>query len=360
MIGLYIHIPFCRTLCPYCDFARQAIPGAVPGVFIDALCREIGAFEGPDEAGTVFIGGGTPSLLRPGALERILTTVRRRFQLEEPEITIEANPDDVDAPLADAWCELGINRLSLGVQSFGDAVLRYLGRRHNAACARRACACVAERFDNWSMDLIFGGHPVDTWPATLDQCRAFAPKHVSAYGLTYAPETPFGARVAEAVDDATWLDLYLMATAVLKDYAHYEVSNFALPGFTCKHNLIYWRNEEYAGFGPAAYSFINGIRARNPIRLEDYLAQPGHKAEMLRLADTEIRIETVIQHFRLKAGLNKVAYLRRFGRDVRVDFAGPIDALIARGLVEEDAQCIRPTPQGFVLNNEIGLTLVGH
>jgi len=359
MIGLYIHIPFCRTRCPYCDFASEAIPGAVPAAFVEALCREIGAFDGPDDAATVFIGGGTPSLLRVAELERILAAVTERFRLADPEITIEANPDDVGPALVDGWRALGINRVSLGVQSFDDAVLRYLGRRHDAADARRACDCVAARFGNWGMDLIFDAHPVAAWAATLETARGFAPTHVATYGLTYEPNTPFAARAADAIDDAAWLDLYRQAEAALAGYDHYEISNFARDGFACQHNLIYWRNEEYAGFGPGAYSFVGGVRARNVVDLAAYLAQPGHKAEALDLSPAEIRLETAIQHCRLRAGLDKAAYRRRFGRDVRADFAQPLDALIARGLLEEDAHTIRPTAQGFELNDEIGLALVG-
>lgn len=359
MVGLYIHVPFCRTRCPYCDFVSQAVSGDVPGAFVEAVCREIAAFDGPDMAGTVYVGGGTPSVLSPDALGRTLAAALQRFRLEEPEFTIEANPDDVTVALVEAWGDLGVNRVSLGVQSFDDEVLRYLGRRHDAATARQACACIAERFDNWSMDLIFGARPVEAWGATLEECRRFAPTHVSAYGLTYEPGTPFGARADEAVDDGTWLGLYRAAEAALSEYERYEISNFARPGFECRHNVIYWRNEQYAGFGPGAYSFVDGVRSRNPADLDTYLSDPGRKAEALRLSDAEIRLETVIQHCRLEAGLSKGAYARRFGRDVRQDFGGAVEGLIARGLLEEDANALRPTRQGFELNDEIGLALVG-
>jgi oxygen-independent coproporphyrinogen-3 oxidase len=360
MIGVYIHIPFCRTRCPYCDFVSRPISGAVPEPFTDALCAEIGAFSGANDVETVFLGGGTPSLLHPNAVKRILSAVQTRFRLREPEITLEANPDDVTPALADAWRVRGINRVSLGVQSFDDATLRYLGRRHDASTARRACACVAERFENWGLDLIFGAYPVDAWDATLKTCVGFAPKHVSAYGLTYESKAPFGSRAKEAVDDATWLRLYQQAEDVLaaSGYEHYEISNYARQGFACRHNLIYWRNEEYAGFGPGAYSFIDGVRAQNPSDFETYLQRPGDKVEALRLSPREIRVETVIQRLRLKSGLDKADYRLRFGNDVRADFGQAMDLLIARGLLEEDATAIRPTLQGFVWHNEMGLALV--
>jgi len=358
VIGLYIHIPFCRTRCPYCDFVSNAIPGAVPEEFGQALCREIGDFTEPNHANTIFFGGGTPSLLSPEMLEAILHALRDRFELHDPEITVEANPDDMSPELADAWAALGVNRVSLGVQSFDDEVLRYLGRRHDAEGARRACAIISERFANWGMDLIFGAHPADAWEATLDACLAFAPKHVSTYGLTYEPDTPFGNRRDEAIDDDTWLELFRLAHAKLAAYDHYEISNYALPGYQCRHNLIYWKNEEYAGFGPAAYSFLDGVRSRNHERLDDYLPYPGAKPEAIPLTDREIRTETVIQHFRLCEGLAKQHYRDRFHNDIRDDFGPTLDRLLASGLIEEDETHLRPTRSGFELNNEIGLALV--
>ena len=359
MIGLYLHIPFCRTRCPYCDFVSNAIPGSVPGEFADALCREIAAFNGPSDANTIFFGGGTPSLLAPAMLETLLRALRDRFEILEPEITIEANPDDVTAELADAWAALGVNRVSFGVQSFDDEVLRYLERRHDAESARRACAIISERFDNSGMDLIFGAHPTNAWEATLDACLAYAPKHVSTYGLTYEPGTPFGDRQNEAINDDIWLELYRLAHAKLVAYDHYEISNYALPGYQCRHNLIYWKNEEYAGFGPAAYSFIDGVRSRNHIRLDDYCQNPGAKSEAIRLTDREIRTETVIQHLRLREGLAKQYYRDRFQSEVRNDFGPTIAHLLASGLIEEDETHLCPTRSGFELNNEIGLALVG-
>lgn len=314
---------------------------------------------GADGVRSVFFGGGTPSLLSPRALVRVLDVLRDRFHLtSDAEITLEANPDDVTADLADAWRDVGINRVSLGVQHFDDRVLRYLGRRHNADTARRACAIIAGRFTNWNMDLIFGAPLPAAWEHTLAVCAAIAPPHVATYGLTYEPGTPFERRADDAVGEETWLALYRRAEAALVGYDHYEISNYARSGFQCAHNLVYWRNEEYVGFGTGAYSFLNGIRARNHCVTAKYLANPGEKEEWLPLSEREIRVETLIQHFRLRAGLSKTYYRRRFGGDVREDFGPQCDALIRRGLLIEDAESIRPTQTGFALNNEIGLALV--
>ncbi len=359
MLGVYIHIPYCRRLCPYCDFLREPISGTVPQVFVDALCREIGEFEGSESVGSVFFGGGTPSLLDPADLQRILAALQGRFRLIDPEITLEANPDDVDDVLAEAWSGIGINRVSLGVQSFDDRVLRYLGRRHDASAALNACLTVAARFENWAMDLIFGAPPVNAWTSTLQQCAALRPAHVSTYGLTYEPGTPFEARRHEAVDEDLWLELYRGAPLALEDYEHYEISNYARQGYQCRHNLIYWHNEEYVGFGPGAYSFLNGMRLRNVTDTAAYIAAPGKKEERLTLTPREVKLETVIQHLRLRAGIEKRYYQQRFSTELCDDFGEIIERLAARGLISETKTAVQPTAAGFELNNEIGLALVG-
>ncbi len=359
MLALYIHIPYCRTKCPYCDFVSRAIPTGIPDAYLDALCGEITRFEGPREALSVYIGGGTPSLLSRDQLAKIVQAVHQRFRLHDPEITIEANSDDVTPALVRSWKELGINRVSLGVQSFDDEALRYLGRRHNAATARRACEIVAGVFANWNMDLIFGVPPIKAWETTLDQCILLQPPHVAAYGLTYEAGTPFELRSEDTINEELWLTMYQQAEEMLAAaYDHYEISNYARPGHASKHNLVYWHNEEYAGFGTAAYSFLNGVRSRNHPDTPQYLAQPGEKSEALTLSQKEIRTETLIQHFRLRQGLNKQAYAQRFGLPAEADFGPALSALTKRGLLEEDGEWMRPTPLGFYLNNEIGLALV--
>jgi oxygen-independent coproporphyrinogen-3 oxidase len=360
MIGVYLHIPYCKTLCPYCDFVKDRSRTGVPDPFVDALCNEIAAYEGPRQAGSIFFGGGTPSLLAPTQLARILTALRDTFDLGNEELTLEANPDDLTDALLRAWKDLGVNRVSLGVQSFDPRVLRYLGRRHDADGARRACALVADQFDNWSLDLIFGAPPLDPWQDTLDEAVALDPPHMSAYGLTYEPGTPFARRADEAVDDETSLDLYRMLeeTLTAAGYGHYEISNFARPGREARHNLVYWHNGEYAGFGTGAYSYLSGTRARNHHTNDAYLRAPGDKEEALQLTEEEVRVETLIQHFRLRDGLPKDHYTQRFHRDLMSDYGAPLTRLLRDGLLEDTPTHLRPTRKGFYLNNEIGLALV--
>jgi oxygen-independent coproporphyrinogen-3 oxidase len=360
MLAIYVHIPFCKTLCPYCDFVKQRTASGNREAFADAVTREIAAFDGPREACSVFFGGGTPSQLEPHQLAAITGALRARFDFApEAEWTLEANPDDVTDAAAAGWIDAGFNRVSLGVQSLDDATLRYLGRRHNAASAVRACGIVARRFDRWSLDLMFGAPPVERWDDTLRAVQDIDPPHVAAYGLTYEASTPFARRAHEALDDDAMLGLYQRMQEAFAAYDHYEISNFAKAGQHSAHNLVYWRNESYAGFGTGAYAFVNGVRARNHPGADDYLRAPGEKAEAIVLTDHEVKLETVIQHLRLREGMPRGYYAARFGEPVEAAFGDALAALAARGLIKDDGDHIRPTREGFYLNNEIGLALVG-
>ena len=331
-LGAYIHIPFCRSRCPYCDFVSNAIPGAVPGEFLDALCDEILHFNSPTELTSIFIGGGTPSLLTSGQMKKLLDTFTKTFVLDGVEITVEANPDDITVAKAKSWRDMGVNRVSLGAQSFNNAALRYLGRRHRAAKARHAAEIIANYFDNWNMDLIFGAPPAKAWEMTLKTALEYKPPHIATYSLVHEPATAFGTGPPFFDDDAM-LGFYEQAANALTQYDHYEISNFAQPGRQCRHNLLYWRNEEYVGFGPGAYSYLSGKRMRNTRELEKYLKTPGRKERMERLGKREQQVETLIQHFRLRTGILEQYYEQRFGEPVDAAFAEALDALLRRGLL---------------------------
>lgn len=361
MIGVYVHVPYCKTLCPYCDFVKARTKSGVPDTFLDAICSEVEHFQAPAPVGSIFLGGGTPSLLTVAQLKRLLTAISKHDPVHSAEITVEVNPDDVSDAVVRGWVEAGVNRVSLGVQSFDDRVLRKLGRRHNADKARAACEIIARHLPNWNIDLIFGAQPIDAWGDTLRETVAIGPPHVAAYGLTYEPGTPFERRTHEAVDDETGLALFQEAETALgaAGYGHYEVSNYAKPGHESVHNLLYWQNLDYAGFGTGAYSYLGGVRARNHANLDDYLRDPGGKEESLPLTRREIQVETLIQHFRLRDGLPHARYTARFGTTPAEDFGDALTALTHRGLLTDDGTTLRPTPEGFYLNNEIGLALVG-
>ena len=361
MLAVYVHIPFCKTLCPYCDFVKQRTAAGNREAFAEAVVREIAEFQGPATARSVFLGGGTPSQLTAEQLAFITRALRERFEFTpDAEWTLEANPDDVTEQAIEGWQHAGFNRVSLGVQSLCDETLRYLGRRHDAAAAREASRLVANSFERWSLDLMFGAPPVDRWSETLQAvCEEIRPPHCSAYGLTYEASTPFARRAHEALDDDSMLNLYEELETAFSDYDHYEISNFALPGQHSEHNLTYWRNEPYAGFGTGAYSYVDGVRARNHTAPDAYIGAPGDKLEAIAISSRDESIETVIQHLRLREGLPKAYYQQRFGRPAHEDFGNELARLESRGLILEDDTNIRPTRSGFYLNNEIGLELVG-
>ncbi len=382
-VGIYIHVPYCRVACPYCDFVKRPTSGDAPEEFADALVREIAAYDGPRVARSIFFGGGTPSLLSTKAFLRIFEALHKKFEIGlggrvssragttgesqlvrtlalPNEITIEVNPDDVTPERIKAWRDIGVNRLSLGVQSFDNEVLKFLGRCHDADVARRACDLVGENFQNWGIDLIFGAKPAAPWTNSLAECIRFGSPHVSTYGLTYEERTPFWSQRHTAISEDIALEQYreAMNTLGTAGYGHYEVSNFAKPGFESAHNLIYWHNEEYAAFGPGAVSYLGGVRARNVSNIAAYLADPGAKEESLRLAPREVKVETLIQHFRTRAGITHAEYRARFGVEIDADFGDTLRTLASGGLIIDDGARLSPTQRGYELNNEIGLALV--
>jgi oxygen-independent coproporphyrinogen III oxidase len=356
--GVYVHIPFCRSLCGYCGFTRYKMDGPVPPEFIEALCTEISQFRGPDCGQSLFFGGGTPSLLAARDLEKLFKVLHQRFRFSDPEISIEVNPDDVTLEKARVWKGLGINRVSIGIQSFEDAVLRYMGRRHDAAGAHKAIEIISSSFTNWGIDLIYGTPHPQAWQKTLETTLDLMPPHISTYALTYVPNTPIGDNVTARMDDDVVLELYQYGQNALTGYDHYEISNFARDGYYCRHNLLYWRNLQHAGFGPGAYSLVGATRASNPANLEQYLACPGKKAEEMLLSACEEQVETLIQHFRLREGISTEYYLKRFGETIEKNFEQPLRMLINRGLLVRQKDRIRPTQTGYYLNDEIGLALV--
>ena len=307
MAGIYIHIPFCASFCRYCSFySERCTDSATMERYVDALLQEIAAADLLLQVQTsdlwahptLYIGGGTPSLLPPAQLERIVSAVRQKFlstvsqngdknrQLCSPqdlfeEFTLEANPDDITPEKLTAWRRLGVNRLSIGVQSFCDAHLRWMCRRHTAAQAEGAVRLARKAgFDNISLDLIFGfaGLSDEVWLATIDRALALRPEHLSCYqmtveeGSTLGDEAAAGAYAPPAQETCARQYALLQQRVAAAGYLQYEVSNFALPGSEAKHNSAYWRREPYWGFGPGAHSY-DGLRTRrwNRSNLDTYL-----------------------------------------------------------------------------------------
>jgi oxygen-independent coproporphyrinogen-3 oxidase len=364
--GLYIHIPYCATLCSYCDFFREASPEGVPGSFVDSLLRELALYaQGPPVVlDTVYFGGGTPSLLTQGQLEKILGEVRRTFRLEEEaEITLEANPETVGPRRAEAWLRAGVNRLSLGAQSLRAPEVEILGRRCSPERARDAVKTAStEGFEDLSLDLMGGvpGQGHASLCASLREALDLPITHLSFYLLDLHRGTPLFDRVRagdlDLPDEDTVADLYeeTHARMVGAGFEHYEISNFARPGRRCRHNLKYWRGGSYIGAGPSAHGRFRGWLTANPPSVEAWSAAlsrgevPHAHAE--KLTERRVLEDSVIFGLRLAEGvpLESVEALAE-GDEI----APRIEKLVSGGTAEIDGARLRLTPQGFLLSNEV-------
>jgi oxygen-independent coproporphyrinogen-3 oxidase len=382
--ALYVHIPFCQAKCPYCDFNSYAgLEGLMPP-YVDALIAEMALWrEATNDARvtTVFFGGGTPSFLPLAETERIVVALRHVFRLAQgAEITIEANPGSADSARLDSLRRLGFNRLSLGVQSFQDDELRLLGRVHSAAEAREAHRAARRAgFENVNLDLIYGlpGQSLAAWQRTLAEAVALRPEHLSLYALTLEEGTPLAVDVARGrlptPDPDLVADMYLWAGEALAaaGYEHYEISNWALPGHRCRHNLVYWHNQPYLGLGAGAHSCLGGFRfaaARDPreyIRevmatgpapssdgFAAFLTRLRHLESVVQITDARAMAETAILGLRLMEGLSLVAFRRRFGVGLLSVYGPAVAELAAVGLLERANGRLRLTPKGRLLGNE--------
>jgi putative oxygen-independent coproporphyrinogen III oxidase len=325
-LGLYLHWPWCARICPYCDFnvLRDRGEPAAKAALVDAMLQDIAAHArrlGPRRLVSIFFGGGTPSRMDPADVARLIDAARRAWPgSDELEVSLEANPDDAEPG---RWAELaraGVNRLSLGVQSFDDANLKALGRNHDAARALAAARLAGSIFPRLSIDMIWGlpGQACEAWAADLATCVALGPEHVSAYELTFEPGTAFDrARRRGALtppDEGRRADLYALTNQTLGDagYGAYEVSNHARgPAAQARHNLIYWRGQDYVGVGPGAHGRLTLGDARwaaaAPKRLGDYIARVarhGLGADLERLDGREVAIERLLMGLRIDEGVD--------------------------------------------------------
>ncbi len=364
-IALYIHVPFCRRKCRYCSFVSCAGREADIPAYLTAVKGEIAGSIGGDSVSTVFLGGGTPSLLPADDIDGILELVRPSLR-DGAEVSIEANPATVDAAWLRAVRETGVNRLSLGVQSFNDDELAMLGRLHTADEARETVRQARDAgFDNLNIDLIYGlpGQTLSDWRRTLAEAIACAPEHLSLYALTLEEETPIWRDIERGAlpepDPDTAADHYELAEDVLAaaGYGHYEISNWALAGRECRHNLTYWENRPYIGVGVAAHSCREGRRYANTASLDEYLAGAAGEPLPPEL-DEEIgpelaMAETVILGLRLCQGIAVAGIEGRFGIDPLARYQGQIEEMTGLGLLEQSAGRLRLTGRGRLLSNEV-------
>ncbi len=369
--GVYVHLPFCPYVCPYCDFAKEAWDDARAARYLEALRAEL-ARAPAVRARTLFFGGGTPTTYGPEVIAELIAGVRARFALPAgAEVSVEANPDPSLAGRLPGLKAAGATRLSVGVQSFDPRELRVLGRRHTAAdVARTVAAARRAGFDNLSLDLIFGvpGQTAASWSASLDAALALAPEHVSCYGLTIEEGTPYAtwfARSPEAfADDTLEARLYALAIERLRaaGFEHYEISNWARPGYACQHNRLYWANEPYLGLGVGAASYLGGARSTHVRDLEAYCAAalgggpiPG---ESERLEGAAQLGEAIMLALRTAEGVDTRRFRERYGVDVAERYRDVVDEMVAAGMLAADSERLRLTERGrFVANDVCGAFL---
>jgi oxygen-independent coproporphyrinogen-3 oxidase len=367
-VGLYIHIPFCRAKCAYCDFNSYA---GLEGLFDDyvvALAREMEQLA-LVRVKTLYLGGGTPTVLSLGHLTRILEAAYKIFAVQpDAEISLEANPGTVDATLLAGLRSLGINRLSLGVQSLADPELRLLGRIHTAAQAVEAVSAARQAgLDNVNLDLIYGlpGQTLAVWQATLERALDLEPDHLSLYSLSVEEGTPLARKIGRAdlaePDPDLAADMYELAEEVLSTagYLHYEISNWALGAdHQCRHNLIYWHNEPYLGLGAGAHSWDGRRRWSNVNSPGAYVARLSGGQDAVEARETIGRDlemgETMIMGLRLlEEGVTFERFQARFGEDLCSRFATELAELSALGLIDIDEMRLRLSRNGRLLGNQV-------
>lgn len=380
-VGLYLHIPFCRSKCPFCDFCSFPHPAPeTVEVYLTELIRrvrEAGAAEAalggePARLDTVYIGGGTPTLLSPTQATRLMAAVREAFAvLPDAEITVEGNPAALTAEGLSAYQAGGVNRLSLGVQSAHERELKALGRLHSFSDAREAVS-LARRvgIDNINLDFMLGipGQTPDSLRATLEAALELSPEHLSAYCLSIEPGTPFARRgraalglpadeeaAAEAVSRLYELSERLLTAA---GYEHYEISNYARPGKRSRHNLHTWQDRCYIGLGVGAYSYMHGVRAGQSRDLAAFIAGQDITVDRSVLTPDEVREEYIMLALRLSDGLSETDYAARFGEDFFPPRAETCSRLIAAGLARREDHHFALTEAGWLVSNAIIAELI--
>ena len=378
-LAIYIHIPFCQRKCPYCDFNTFAGREGQYDHFVRTLAADIervGDMLGNPSVKTLFLGGGTPTVLEPRHLERLFQAIHDAFHLlPHAEITSEANPGTIDQERFLTLQALGVNRLSMGVQSFHDDELHFLGRIHSADEALAAFQLARKiGFENINLDFMFGlpGQSPQKWRQTLQTAMALQPEHLSLYSLSVEPNTPLATWVARgqvnAPDPDLAADFYDTAREMLVTggYVHYEISNWAqgplglnkLPRYASRHNLVYWQNDPYWGFGPGAHSWFGGMRRAVVANVEEYIHRVENNRPYWEMEETIDRTlemgETMMLGLRLiQAGVPRERFRQRFGIDMFQVWPDVFEKLRARGLIIWDEERVRLTEQAFFIGNEV-------
>jgi len=363
--GIYLHIPFCKSRCSYCDFATDVYRDrAAVDRYVDALCTEIKSFEEDDvEADTIYFGGGTPSMLHTQHVRRILDTVRERFTIsDQPEITMEMNPATVSQETLAGYRSIGVNRASFGVQTFDDRHLKLLARGHDANDARETFRLLrAAGFDNISFDLICGlpGQTIDHWRRNLDEAIALSPEHLSLYLLEIHEGTPLAEQVRSgrrpAPDENAAAEMYetMIDRLATAGYEQYEISNLSRPGFESRHNTKYWRLDPVYGFGVSAHSFDGRYRYANERDTAKYVETIASGSVEVMREEIDVASEFVFLGLRLEDGIDLAEYESRFGHKLTDKYKRDLDDVSHKDLIALTSNSLRLTQKGKLFSNEV-------
>ena len=376
MPSLYLHVPFCVQKCDYCAFYSQALvnsPKDLIAVYLEGLEVEMAQRrkDAPQGVSSLFIGGGTPTALKDRDLERLMELIQRHFHLNPgAECTVEGNPGTITPAKLDILRRHGINRFSLGVQSFNDKLLRAVGRIHTAQEAREAIGRLRTAgFDNINLDLMFGlpAQDMATWQATVEEALSYSPEHLSLYGLMLEEGTSLYERyrvdnrsLAQLPDDDLQAELHDWAVERLKQagYTNYEMSNFARPGYECQHNLGYWRGADYLGLGPGGVSCLNRVRWKNIEDVRTYQSRlhngqdPVEEAGQEALSLHDCKAERMILGLRLKEGVNLTSFRNDFGVDLRDNYRNVLERYKNKDVFTIQGDYLRLNPKySFVANS---------
>ncbi len=361
-MGIYIHVPFCIKKCNYCDFYSIGFDEEYKNIFLRTLLKEIDACTYKKKCRSIYLGGGTPSLLRPEEIQLILDTLYRKFSFEDTiEITLEANPGILDLKRLKDYRLAGINRLSLGIQSLNGNELRILGRIHSPEEAINTLRAVSQTFGNFSVDLIYGipGQSRQTLNHTLQTISTFDIPHVSLYELSYHENTKLYDSIKKGIiepvsdDEVAGLYLYCCDLLCKKNYLHYEISNFSFEGYQCIHNLNYWLRGDYIGFGPSAHSMIDNVRFCNVSDISAYIEKIEKNGtaciQKTILSEMDIIEEEIMLGLRTSYGIDRRKY--SFSQDI-------INRLERGGFILTRADRLSLTHKGMLVSNTIIIMLL--
>lgn len=370
MAGIYIHIPFCKKACHYCNFhfstTLNQVDDIVKCIVIEAEQRKEYLKETVD---TIYFGGGTPSILQPESIAVLLNSLQKNYSINpNAEITLEANPDDITKENLLAWQQIGINRLSLGIQSFVEAELVWMNRSHTAKQAKQSIHLIKEYFNNYSIDLIFGSQLLthEQWLQNIQTALSFQPPHLSCYALTVEEKTALGNKVAKNIlpniDNTKQAEQFeiLMDALQHNGYIHYEISNYALPGFESKHNSSYWQGKHYVGLGPSAHSFNGMSRSWNISNNAAYIEgmQNGNiilEAELL--TKTQQLNEYIMIGLRINKGVEKGFIELNWGRDILSEFLTNASPWLQSQHLMENSHSVVLTQKGKLFADAIASDL---